>query len=298
MRPYFTIIIPTYNRASLISETLETVKNQVFNDFEVILIDNGSIDDTESAVVPYLQDARFTYFKLGINRERAWARNTGLEKATGKFVTFLDSDDFMYPFCLRDAYNFSLENPSVKFFHNLYELVDDKRRRIYKFHFPSLTNQFKALATGNFVACIGGFISRDIYENVRFNTDPKMIGAEDYEVWFDVFSRCSIGRIDRVNSGIRDHSSRSVHNGVFNNLAYQENSLISRILGTPHIRQKFYKYTPRIRAGFQLHRAVIHRKSGSFFKSIGLLASAICNDPSVLLTRRFLSSLYNIIKPL
>lgn len=297
MRPYFTIIIPTYNRAGLIKETLQTVKNQVFNDFEVILIDNGSTDDTKGVVMPFLQDARFTYIRSDVNRERAWARNTGLEKASGKFVTFLDSDDFMYPFCLEDAYIFSEKNPSVKFFHNLYELVDDNRRVIYKFHFPSLTNPFKALATGNFVACIGGFISRDIYENVRFNTDPKMIGAEDYEVWFDVFSRCPVGRICKVNSGIRDHSSRSVHNGVFNNLAYQENLVIRKIIDTPHIKEKFYKYTPRIKAGFRLHRAVVHRRSGSFLKSIGLLTSAVCNDPSVLLSRRFSSTLFNIIKP-
>ena len=94
----FSIIIPTYNRAHLILKTLESVKNQSFVDYELIIVDDGSSDNTKEVVNKFILDNKLSnwhYFNK-VNGERGAARNYGIEKATGLYVTFLDSDDLIY----------------------------------------------------------------------------------------------------------------------------------------------------------------------------------------------------------
>jgi glycosyltransferase involved in cell wall biosynthesis len=90
--PKVSVIIPTYNRHDIITATIESVLAQTERDLEVIVVDDGSTDDT-CKVVEGLQDGRVSYF-YKINGGAASARNLGLSKCKGEYVTFLDSDDF------------------------------------------------------------------------------------------------------------------------------------------------------------------------------------------------------------
>jgi glycosyltransferase involved in cell wall biosynthesis len=99
--PRFSVVIPVYNRARSVLPTLESVRNQTFEDFECIVVDDGSADGEElRAVVEGLGDARFRYVRRENGGESA-ARNTGVDHATGEFVAFLDSDDRWVPDKLR-----------------------------------------------------------------------------------------------------------------------------------------------------------------------------------------------------
>ena len=92
--PLFSVIIPTFNRADFIGKTVESVLRQTFTDFEIIVIDDGSTDNTAEIIAPII-DERLTYhFKQ--HEERAAARNAGTKLARGEYVTFLDSDDLLY----------------------------------------------------------------------------------------------------------------------------------------------------------------------------------------------------------
>ena len=88
----FSIIIPTYNREKLIGLAINSVINQTFIDWELIIIDDGSADKTKEVVKPYLKDKRVKYF-FQKNAERSSARNNGILKSQGKYICFLDSDD-------------------------------------------------------------------------------------------------------------------------------------------------------------------------------------------------------------
>jgi glycosyltransferase involved in cell wall biosynthesis len=92
---FFSIIIPTYNRAHMILQTLETAFAQTYPYFEVILVDDGSTDNTEN-IIKSINHKNFVYLKKP-NEERAVARNTGFNIAKGEYLTLLDSDDFLYP---------------------------------------------------------------------------------------------------------------------------------------------------------------------------------------------------------
>ena len=92
--PFFSVILPTYNRAHLIANTIQSVIGQTLKDWELIIIDDGSIDATADVVAKF-NDDRIKYI-YQTNQERSAARNTGIKNAMGRFICFIDSDDFWY----------------------------------------------------------------------------------------------------------------------------------------------------------------------------------------------------------
>lgn len=100
MSPLVSIVIPTYNRAHLISETLDSIRAQTYSSWECIVVDDGSTDGTDIIVQKYIKlDPRFKYHKRPKNRKKGGnaVRNYGFEISKGEFVSFLDSDDRFYP---------------------------------------------------------------------------------------------------------------------------------------------------------------------------------------------------------
>ncbi len=93
--PFFSVIIPTFNRADFLSQTIQSVINQKFQNWECIIVDDGSTDNTKE-VVNSFNDSRIKYFYKK-NEERSIARNYGIQQARGQYICFLDSDDLYYP---------------------------------------------------------------------------------------------------------------------------------------------------------------------------------------------------------
>ena len=121
--PLFSIIIATYNRAHLLPRAINSVLNQTYQNFEIIVVDDGSTDNTAETVEPFKRDSRFIFHKLPQNRGTSAARNKGLDLATGYYVTFLDSDDELLPEALKTAVNkfaeFSSEGINVIWFDRI-----------------------------------------------------------------------------------------------------------------------------------------------------------------------------------
>jgi glycosyltransferase involved in cell wall biosynthesis len=91
--PTVSIILPTYNRAAFIGRSIETILSQTFRDFEIIIIDDGSTDNTAEIVTSMLGDNRIIYERYVGNRGAPCARNIGIRRSSGRYVTFQDSDD-------------------------------------------------------------------------------------------------------------------------------------------------------------------------------------------------------------
>ena len=103
MNPLVSIIIPTYNRAHLIGETLDSVLAQTYTNWECIIIDDGSTDDTETVIVNYIKkDSRFQFYKRPANKRKGAnsCRNYGFDIAEGDIIQWLDSDDLLAEFAL------------------------------------------------------------------------------------------------------------------------------------------------------------------------------------------------------
>jgi len=131
--PKVSIIIPTYNRAGYIVETIQSVQNQTYKNWELIIVDDGSDDNTEE-LVSQLQDERIQFVKAGRIGIGGKIKNIGLARASGELIAFIDSDDLWakdkiekqaealqeYPdagFCLTNGYNFRKPNEPVDFFY-------------------------------------------------------------------------------------------------------------------------------------------------------------------------------------
>src|SRR5687767_8482749 len=96
--PFFSTIIPVHNRAALVAEALDSVLKQEFTDQEIIVVDDGSTDDTPEVLASYGTDV--TVIRKTKNEGPGSARNLGVEHASGDYIAFLDSDDIWFPWTL------------------------------------------------------------------------------------------------------------------------------------------------------------------------------------------------------
>jgi glycosyltransferase involved in cell wall biosynthesis len=286
--PSFSIIIPTYNRAALIEATLQSVLQQTYRHYEVIVVDNCSTDNTEEVLLPYIQAGQVTFIKHDQNYERARSRNTGMDAAKGDFVTFLDSDDLMYANNLEDAGAFALANPEIKCFHNLYEFVDENREVIWHYPVPSLKNQLKAIAQGNFMTCIGDFIHREIYRRYRFDTNSLVTGGEDWDFWLRVLADYKVGRIEKVNSGIVQHGGRSVNSQNIKSMRAGLEYMVNKIKTDPHLANIYRRYIKYIEANSLIYLAVLANSSRVYNDALKYLYQAFSKSFNVLTTPRFI----------
>lgn len=93
MKPLVSIVTPCYNAEKFIKDTVESILAQTYENWELFIIDDGSKDRSESIIEPFLEDSRITYLKNEKNSGVAFTRNVGIEKAQGKYLAFVDSDD-------------------------------------------------------------------------------------------------------------------------------------------------------------------------------------------------------------
>jgi len=114
MKPLFSIVIPTYNRGYILWKTIQSVQKQIYPNWELLIIDDGSIDDTKKVVAQFQQDPRILYFPIK-NGGTAHARNVGLQKAKGEIVSYLDSDDIIYENFLSTAVEVFTKYPNKIF---------------------------------------------------------------------------------------------------------------------------------------------------------------------------------------
>lgn len=96
-QPTVSVILPTYNRARLVGRSIESVLRQTYEDFELIVVDDGSTDDSAAILAHYERDPRVRVVRLDRNRGVSTARNAGADAATGKYLAYNDSDDVWHP---------------------------------------------------------------------------------------------------------------------------------------------------------------------------------------------------------
>src|SRR6267378_7149928 len=109
-RSYVSVIIPTYNRASLIGAAIQSVLDQTFKSVEIVVVDDGSTDETQRALEPY---AGKIVSLVTENKGPAHARNVGMKTASGKYIAFLDSDDMYLPHKLELEVEFMEKHPDI-----------------------------------------------------------------------------------------------------------------------------------------------------------------------------------------
>lgn len=110
MEPLVSIITPVYNSEKYLEETILSVINQTYKNWELLLIDDCSIDNSYKIIEKYLADERIKYLRNERNSGPAVTRNVGLENSNGKYIALLDSDDFWKKDKLKNQVDFMMKN--------------------------------------------------------------------------------------------------------------------------------------------------------------------------------------------
>ncbi len=291
--PFFSIVIPTYNRGDFIPKTIQTLLDQSFDDFEVIVVDDGSSDDTEQ-VIGEMRDPRLSYHKKE-NGERGAARNYGAKLAKGEYVNFFDSDDFAYPNHLQVAKNFIAEKDNPEIFHQGYDVKypDGELIRIVD-TLPDELND--VLINGNHLSCNGVFVRKDIALENPFNEDRKLSAAEDYELWMRMASRFDFLNCNTVTSTVLNHEGRSVIDTNPDKLIERVSLLIKYLAEDEQFTNKYEERFHELKAGLMfyisLHLAMTKKHRSM---SIAYLRKGVGLNVSLLFSRRFLGVVKNLI---
>lgn len=212
--PRVSVIIPVYNRASLLPRTLDSVIAQAFRDWEIVLVDDGSTDSTAEVADAYARKLgdRLMYIRQE-NRGAGAARNRGIDVCRGRFVAFLDSDDEFRPRKLEKQMELFARRPELGFVFSDYATVDvdgtrsesvfggedlTARQLRYESIAPALNvcgNLFDTLIRGYFISTIVGLVRREVLgENLRFDTD--LIFGEEWLFYLRVARTCPAGFVD------------------------------------------------------------------------------------------------------
>ncbi|NOZ45189.1 MAG: glycosyltransferase [Chlorobi bacterium] len=290
--PKFSIIIPTYNRAEFIEKTINSVLNQTYENFEIIIVDDGSTDNTKE-IVTSINDKRIKYYRKE-NAERGAARNFGVKKAQGDYITFLDSDDVLYPIHFQEAYNLILSNNTPNIFHLAYEIKSENGKILNKIN-NRKGNLNKLILYGNLLSCIGVFIKKEILDKISFKTDRNLSGTEDWLLWLQLSARNTFKYSNTVTACIINHKNRSVN--IFNeqSLNNRTNLLIKYLKEDFQFTSKFGSKIRNIHAHMlsytALHAALANKKR----IAIKYLVHAILKNPYELIKKRTLVIIKKIL---
>jgi glycosyltransferase involved in cell wall biosynthesis len=210
-----SVIIPTFNRGNLIARAIQSVLNQTYGLLEVIIIDDGSTDNTES-VVKTIKDARIRYYWFKNSGSPARSRNKGIELACGEFLSFLDSDDSWLPDKLQKQVQYMLRNPDCFLVYAKCLLQSEGRAIIESPKVMLGGCIFKELYLSyNFISCLTVLMknSRD-YRPYYFCEDRKLFAAEDYDLWLNIAKNEKIGYLDETLAIYNLHDS-NISSGAY-----------------------------------------------------------------------------------
>lgn len=191
MNELVSIIVPTYNTEKFIAKTLESVQNQSYQNWEMILTDDGSTDKTVAIIEEFAQkDSRIKLFKLPENRGNGFARNAALEKATGKYIAYLDADDLWFPEKLEKQIQFLKAN-NLHFTYSFYDSIDeegnDLNRRVES---PNPLN-YKELFFCNYVGNLTAIYDADFFGKIILETSQK---RQDWRIWLTILKQIKIAK--------------------------------------------------------------------------------------------------------
>ena len=182
--PKVSIILPTYNRAHIIEKAIQSVLNQTYQDFELIIVDDGSTDNTEE-IIKKLQekDKRIRYIKLETNKGAAAARNEGIKIAHGKYITFQDSDDEWLPEKLEKQMKIFETTPEdIIVYTGFWRIDGDEKTYIPDINISNREGYIhKELLKGNFVGTPSILLKKETLEKVAL-FDECLQRCQDWDL--------------------------------------------------------------------------------------------------------------------
>lgn len=210
-----SIIIPSYNSAQMVCDAIESVLISIEEDYEIILINDGSTDNTAEVITTYLSDKRIKYIEQS-NRGLAGARNTGIENANGEYLVFLDADDLILPNKLLVQRKFLDENPAFDIVYSKSEwFIEDDFNNTREVRFPVYTGEvIQYLIYGNFIHVNSVMVRKDAVIKAGL-FDENLRELEDWDLWLRMaLNGSKFGFTPGVHSKVRIRKGSMTSNQV------------------------------------------------------------------------------------
>ncbi len=206
MKELVSIIMPSYNTAGFISRSIESVIAQTYEEWELIIVDDCSVDDTDEIVRPFLKDTRIRYIKNEKNSGAALSRNRALLLAKGKWIAFLDSDDLWLPDKLEKQIEFMEVNKYDFSYTGYAEITEEGNDTGVTVTGPKRVGNLK-MHVFNFLGCLTVMYNAETVGKIQI---PDLKKRNDWAMWLKVVKNADCFFLDKVLSQYRVRKSGSL----------------------------------------------------------------------------------------
>jgi len=230
-----SVIIPTYNRVNFLSEAIKSILNQIYQDFEIIIIDDGSTDDTEN-VVAKINDKRIEYIKHQKNKGVAVALNTGIIASKGKYIFFLGDDDLTVPSTLEKLIQ-KIKQSDLKNLGGVYcwsLVINDEGKTLRIIDSKKKGYIFDEILKKQVFTNL--LIKKEVFEKVGLY-DENLLSNEDFDFYLRMAKKYQFDFVPEILMVIRSHSQ--THLSIFTKRHMRDHADIIKKYSNSWRRQKF-----------------------------------------------------------
>lgn len=247
--------MPAYNAEEFISQSINSALTQTYQDIELIIINDNSTDNTEK-IINHINDNRIVYIKNQRNLGASKSRNLGIKKATGRYISFLDSDDLWEKDKLKIQIEF-LNTKNIPFTYSAYNKINKKNEIIDTIGIPDKLNREKLLKTC-YIGCLTAIYDTQKIGKVFMPTNTL---REDYATWLNIIRETKfLYGINLVLASYRVHEKQSSASKI---KMAKENWLLYRIQEAEPIHKTLWIFTN------YMARGILRNKFPKLSKLIG-----------------------------
>lgn len=294
LQPTVSVIVPAYGHAHFIEETLRSVFTQTFRDFEVIVINDGSPDDTAARVRPLADAGRIRYYEQ-TNRGQSAARNEGLRHARGEFIAYLDDDDRWSPDKLAWQVAALRAHPEAVAAYGFAHLTGNGQNFRHPRQLGPSGSIKDELLGGNLIVSPGQVLIRARELHAIGGFDETIKGADDWDLWLRLADRGAFIYEERCALHYRYHANNASRNT--GEMFRTQMQVLKKHLGRTPFQSRWRvwlrcrRFIGRGGASPELLQAQAARKAGRGFEVVRHLSRAVRYDPPLLGSRRIWSLL-------
>ena len=246
--PLVSIVTPVYNGSQYLSEAIESALAQTYKNFELLIVNDGSTDNSSDIIRPFLKDSRVIYIEQK-NAGVAAARNTALKQARGKYIGFLDQDDLWLKNKLEVQVAVLDQDANVALVHSRHDVIDNQGNTTDYDLISRVSGYcFKDMFKENRIAVLTVLIRKTIFNEIGLFNE-QLTGVDDYEMWLRITLKYPIKYIDQSLASYRFHNSNFSKNSFkmtildLNaiNIFLFENPEVLDLVGKKTIRARLYE---------------------------------------------------------
>jgi teichuronic acid biosynthesis glycosyltransferase TuaG len=264
--PFISVVIPAYNAENFILKTLDSVLSQTYTNYELIVVDDGSIDNTSMIVENYLNKHNLRWKCIRQhNKKIAGARNTGIQAASGEFIALLDHDDIWYPNKLKLVSEVFQSRPELALVGHHMNVTKDGRFLYMARKGPSVKFMYEYLLfNGNAITPSGAVVRRNIALSIGgFREDPELNTVEDYDFWLRL---SQVGQFYFIEQALAEYAL--IENSASSRVDYHYGNL--EFLLRDHFKS-YYRNSLSLMSRLLIRRrmAIVYRSAANALNSSG-----------------------------